>query len=71
MVDFYKKYQQDLTWLSGNLNQVINRACELPTSEEIMPTFLTDILFPQIDEIQELITSIKDEKFQIAKKLTR
>jgi hypothetical protein len=47
-VDFYKKYQQELSWLSGNLKQVINRACELSTSEKGLPTFLTDILFPQI-----------------------
>lgn len=71
MVYFYKKYQQELSWLSGNLNQVVNRACELSTSEEGMHTYFTDILFPQIDEIQELIKNIKEEQHKVAKKLTR
>lgn len=43
MVELYKKYHQELSWLSGNLNQVINRACELATLEEGAPGFLTDI----------------------------
>lgn len=67
MVDFYKKYQHELSWLSGNLNQVVYRACELSTSEEVMPTFITDMLFPRIDEIQEIIKDIKGEQYQSCK----
>lgn len=71
MVALYQKSQQELSWLSGNLSQVINRACELTPPEEQILTFFTDILFPQIDELQELIKDIKDEQHQVVKKLTR
>lgn len=69
MVDYFKKHQQELSWLSGNLNQVIYRACELSAPEEGILTFFTDILFPRIDEIQIIIKDIKDKQYQIAKML--
>ena len=71
MVNLYKKHQDELSWLGGNLNQTAKRANELATRGELSQSFYDDVLFPQVKEIQELIHDIKEEQHQIAKKLIR
>jgi hypothetical protein len=42
MIALYRKYQQDLSWMGGNFNQVVKRANELAIGEELtMPYFKT------------------------------
>ena len=71
MTALYKKHQQELSWIGGNLNQVVKRANELAIIGELTLSFFDDILFPQVREIQELICEIKDEQYQIVKKIMR
>lgn len=71
MTVLYKKYQQDLSWMGGNFNQVVNRANELAIANELTVSFFENVLFPQIMELQKLLTAIKQEQHQIAKRLTR
>jgi len=71
MVNLYKKHQDELSWLGGNLNQTAKRANELATRGELSQSFYDDVLFPQVKEIQKLIHDIKEEQHQIAKKLIR
>lgn len=71
MTVLYKKYQQDLSWMGGNFNQVVKRANELAIANEPTVSFFENVLFPQIMELQKLLTAIKQEQHQIAKRLTR
>lgn len=71
MTALYKKYQQELSWIGGNLNQAIKRANELAIIGELTQSYFEDILFPQVREIQELICEIKDEQYQIVKMIMR
>ena len=71
MTVLYKKYQQDLSWMGGNFNQVVKRANELAIANELTVSFFENVLFPQIMELQKLLTAIKQEQHQIDKRLTR
>jgi hypothetical protein len=71
MTALYKKYQQELSWIGGNLNQAIKRANELAIIGELTQSYFEDILSPQVREIQELICDIKDEQSLIVKRLIR
>ena len=71
MVNLYKKHQDELSWLGGNLNQTAKRANELAIAGELHQFYYDDILLPQVREIQELIYEIKEEQHEIAKKLIR
>lgn len=71
MVALYRKYQQDLSWIGGNFNQVVKRANELAIGEELTLPYFRQVLFPKIEELQHLLCDIKREQHQIAKKLTK
>jgi hypothetical protein len=71
MIALYRKYQQDLSWMGGNFNQVIKRANELAIGEELTMPYFKQVLFPKIEELQNLLCDIKREQHQIAKKLTK
>ncbi len=71
MIALYRKYQQDLSWMGGNFNQVVKRANELAIGEELTISYFKQVLFPKIEELQHLLCDIKREQHQIAKKLTK
>ena len=71
MVSLYKKHQDELSWLGGNLNQAVKRANELAKIGKLDQFYYSNLLFPRIKEIQELICEIKDEQQEIVKKLIR
>ena len=71
MTALYKKYQQELSWIGGNLNQTVKRANELAIIGKLTQSYFDDILFPQVREIQELICDIKDEQQEIVLRLIK
>lgn len=71
MTAFYVKFQQDLSWLGGNFNQAMKRANELANSQELTPQFFEQVLCPQLEEIMELLSSIKRSQDDMAKQVTR
>ena len=71
MTGLYKKHQQELSWIGGNLNQVVKRVNELAIIGELTQSYFDDVLFPQVREIHSLICEIKDEQYQIVKKIMR
>ena len=71
MVCLYKKHQDELSWLGGNLNQAVKRANELAKVGKLDQFYYCNLLYPRIKEIQELICEIKDEQQEIVKKLIR
>lgn len=71
MTALYKKYQQDLAWMGGNFNQVVKRANELAIANELALPYFEKVLYPQIMELQKLLTAVEQEQHQIVKRLTR
>jgi hypothetical protein len=71
MVSLYKKHQDELSWLGGNLNQAMKRANEMAQNKELSQSYYDEVLLPQIREIHVFLHDIKEEQHQIAKKLTR
>lgn len=58
---FYKKYQQQLSWLGGNFNQCMHRANELALAGELSSDYFTSVLLPKTKEAISIIRSIKGE----------
>ena len=71
MTALYKKYQQELSWIGGNLNQAVKRANELAIIGKLDQFYYDNLLYPRVMEIQELICEIKEEQQQIVTKLIR
>ena len=71
MTALYKKYQQELSWIGGNLNQAAKRANELAIIGKLDQFYYDNLLYPRIMEIQKLICDIKDEQSLIVKRLIR
>ena len=71
MTALYKKYQQELSRIGGNLNQVVKRANELAIIGKLDQFYYDNLLYPRIMEIQKLICDIKDEQSLIVKRLIR
>ncbi|WP_051220370.1 hypothetical protein [Prevotella sp. AGR2160] len=61
LLQFYKKYQQQLSWLGGNFNQCMHRANELAIAGELKESFFRGILLPETRNAVKAIISIKAE----------
>ena len=71
MAALYRQYQQELSWLGGNFNQTVKRANELAIGQELTPQFFEQVLYPQVADIQKLISDIKREQHDIVKQVTK
>ena len=71
MMDYYKRYEQQLSWLGSNFNQSVHRANELAISEELTPQFFEQVLYPQTKEIIRLIQELKWQLSQVVIQLTK
>ena len=71
MMEYYKRYEQQLSWLGSNLNQSVHRANELAISEELTPQFFEQVLYPQTKEIIRLIQELKRQLSEVAIRLTK
>ena len=71
MTALYRQYQQELSWLGGNFNQTVKRANELAIGQELTPQFFEQVLYPQVADIQKLISDIKREQHDIVKQVTK
>ena len=59
LLQFYKKYQQQLSWLGGNFNQCMHRANELAIAGELHESYFRSILIPETLNAIQAIRSIK------------
>ena len=59
LLQFYKKYQQQLSWLGGNFNQCMHRANELAIEGELNESYFRNILIPETRNAIQAIRSIK------------
>lgn len=56
---FYRKYQNELSWIGSNLNQSVKRANELSVAGLLAPSYFQEVLIPQIQETQRTLNEIK------------
>ena len=70
MMEYYKRYEQQLSWLGSNFNQSVHRANELAISEELTPQFFEQVLYPQTKEIIGFIQELKRQLSEVAIRLT-
>ena len=61
LLQFYKKYQQQLSWLGGNFNQCMHRANEPAIAGELHESYFRSILIPETRNAIQAIRSIKAE----------
>ena len=61
LLQFYKKYQQQLSWLGANFNQCMHRANELAIEGELNESYFRCILIPETRNAIQAIRSIKAE----------
>ena len=71
MMEYYKRYEQQLSWLGSNFNQSVHRANELAISEGLTPQFFEQVLYPQTKEIIRLIQELKRQLSEVAIRLTK
>lgn len=65
---FYRKFQDELSWAGGNLNQSVKRANELSVAGLLSATYISEVLKPSIDSTRKTLESIKRELLNVTKK---
>ena len=65
--EYYRNYQNQLSWAGSNLNQSVKRANELSVAGLLTDTYIRDVLMPVISNTLETISSLKSELERITK----
>ena len=68
---FYRKYQNELSWAGGNLNQSVKRANELAVAGLLAPSYIQEVLLPVILETQDTLNRIKKDLDSLTQKAVR
>ena len=61
LLQYYKKYQQQLSWLGGNFNQCMHRANELALADELNENYFRKVIMPEVQTAVKAIRGIKAE----------
>ena len=61
LLQYYKKYQQQLSWLGGNFNQCMHRANELAIADELNESYFRKVIMPEVQTAVKAIRGIKAE----------
>ncbi len=61
LFSFYTKYQQQLSWLGGNFNQVMHRANELAIDDKLDENYFRKVIMPEAQTTLKAIKGIKAE----------
>lgn len=65
---FYRKFQNELSWAGGNLNQSVKRANELSVTGLFSQAYLQEVLLPVIMDTRKTLNEIKRELYAVNKK---
>jgi len=68
---FYRKFQNELSWAGGNLNQSVKRANELAVAGLLAPGYIQEVLLPTIRATQETLYELKRELDKVTKAATK
>ena len=69
--EYYRNYQNQLSWAGSNLNQSVKRANELSVAGLLTATYIRDVLMPVISNTLETISSLKSELELLTKKVIK
>lgn len=69
--EFYRKFQNELSWASGNLNQSVKRANELSVAGLLSGTYISEVLMPAVSDVQKTLDTMKRELLIVTKKATK
>lgn len=56
---FHRKFQNELSWIGSNLNQSVKRANEFSVAGLLAPSYVQEVLMPQIQETLKTLNEIK------------
>lgn len=65
---FYRAYRDDIFHISGNLNQSVKRANELAVAGLLSPSYISQVLMPEIQTTQKALDSFHQELIIATKK---
>ena len=68
---FYRKFQNELSWAGGNLNQSVKRANELAVAGLLPPIYIREVLMPVILETQKTLNEIKRNLETVTRKAVK
>ena len=68
---FYRKFQNELSWAGGNLNQSVKRANELAVAGLLAPEYIQEVLMPAILEARKTLNGIKTELDAVTRKAVK
>ncbi len=71
LLQYYKKYQQQLSWLGGNFNQCMHRANELAIADELNESYFRSVIMPEVQTAVKTIRGIKAELDSVHDSLER
>ena len=57
--EFYQKFQNELSWAGGNLNQSVKRANELSVAGLLSGTYISEVLMPAISDVRKTLDTMK------------
>ena len=69
--EFYQKFQNELSWAGGNLNQSVKRANELSVAGLLSGTYISEVLMPTIADVRKTLDAMKRELLIVTKKATK
>ncbi len=69
--EFYRKFQNELSWTGGNLNQSVKRANELSVAGLLSRTYISEVLMPAVSDVQKTLDTMKRELLIVTKKATK
>ena len=68
---FYRAYCDDIFHISGNLNQSVKRTHELAVAGLLSPSYISQVLIPEIQTTQKALDSLHQELIKAIKKALR
>lgn len=71
MTTLYKMYSQSLSWMGGNLNQIVKRANELAIGQTLSTLYFQKVLYPKVQEVEALLIDIKDRMYETTHWMTK
>lgn len=71
LADFYRAYRDDLSHISGNLNQSVKRTNELAIAGLLNPFYISQVLMPQIDSTKNILGLLSRELMKTTEKTIR
>ena len=69
--EFYRKFQDELSRIGGNLNQSVKRANELSVAGLLPGAYITEVLMPEISNVRSSLDTMKRELLVVTKKATK